>query len=75
MLKDAHDLTITTSSAEAAAAYGRTIESYLKARLDARDHLTALLKADPFLEAPEYEELRNELVLRYRGRIEFLRSG
>ncbi|MET0539363.1 MAG: tetratricopeptide repeat protein [Xanthobacteraceae bacterium] len=47
MLKDAHGLTITTSSAEAAAAYDRTIESYLKARLDARDHLAALLKADP----------------------------
>src|SRR5438067_11158592 len=47
MLKDAHGLTITTSSAEAAAAYDRTIASYLNARLDARDDLTALLKADP----------------------------
>ena len=47
MLKDAHGFPITTSSPEAAAAYDRTIESYLKARLDARDHLTDLLKADP----------------------------
>ena len=43
--------------------------------VQARGAAEALLKADPFLEAPEHEELRNELALRYRGRIEFLRSG
>ena len=47
MLKDAHGLPIATSSAQAAAAFDRTIESYLKARVDARDHLSELLKADP----------------------------
>jgi tetratricopeptide (TPR) repeat protein len=47
MLKDAHNLLISTTSPQAAAAFDRTVESYLKARLDARDHLTALLKADP----------------------------
>ena len=43
--------------------------------VQARGAAEALLKADPFLEDPEHEELRNELALRYRGRIEFLRSG
>jgi tetratricopeptide (TPR) repeat protein len=47
MLKDAHGLAISTSSAQAAAAFDRTLEGYLKARLDTRDHLAALLKADP----------------------------
>ena len=47
MLKDAHGLPIATASEEAAAAFDRTVESYLKARLDARDHLSALSKADP----------------------------
>src|SRR5436190_5629472 len=47
MLKDAHGLSISTSSEQAAAAFDRTIESYLKARLDAREHLTELLNADP----------------------------
>jgi tetratricopeptide (TPR) repeat protein len=47
MLKDAYGLSISTSSAQAAAAFDRTIEGYLKARLDTRDHLTGLLKADP----------------------------
>jgi len=43
--------------------------------VQARSAAEALLKADPFLEAPEHEDLRKELVLRYRGRIGFLRSG
>jgi tetratricopeptide (TPR) repeat protein len=47
MRKDAHGLSISTSSAEAAAAFDRTIAGYLKARLDTRDHLTGLLQADP----------------------------
>jgi hypothetical protein len=47
MLKDAYGLSISTSSPEAAAALDRTIEGYLKARLDTRDHLTGLLQADP----------------------------
>jgi tetratricopeptide (TPR) repeat protein len=47
MRKDAHGLSISTSSAEAAAAFDRTVAGYLKARLDTRDHLTRLLQADP----------------------------
>jgi tetratricopeptide (TPR) repeat protein len=47
MLKDAHGLAISTPSPQAATAFDRTVESYLKARLDARDHLTELLKDDP----------------------------
>jgi hypothetical protein len=46
MLKDAYGLPISTSSAAAAAAFDRTIESYLKGRLDARDHLARVLSAD-----------------------------
>jgi tetratricopeptide (TPR) repeat protein len=47
MRKDAYGLSISTSSAHAAAAFDRTVAGYLKARLDTRDHLTELLKADP----------------------------
>ena len=47
MQHDSHGLPISTSSAEAAAAFQRTVESYLKARVDLRDHLAAMLKADP----------------------------
>lgn len=47
MLRDAYGLPISTSSAEAAAAFDGAIESYLKARLNARDYLAAALKADP----------------------------
>jgi tetratricopeptide (TPR) repeat protein len=47
MLKDAYCLPISTSSAEAAAEFDLAIESYLKARLDARDHLARVLSADP----------------------------
>jgi ATP-dependent DNA helicase RecG len=43
--------------------------------VQARDAAEAMLKIDPFLEAPEHESLRKELALRYRGRIGFLRSG
>ena len=43
--------------------------------VQARGAAEALLKADPYLEAPEHEELKRELVLRYRGRLQFLRSG
>ena len=46
-MKDAYGLSISTSSAHAAAAFDRTVAGYLKARLDTRDHLTELLKADP----------------------------
>ena len=49
MPKDAYGLTLSTSSAEAATAFDRTVESYLKARLDTRDHMGSLLKADPEL--------------------------
>ncbi len=43
--------------------------------VQARAAAEKLLKADPFLEAPEHDDLRKELVLRYHGRIGFLRSG
>jgi tetratricopeptide (TPR) repeat protein len=46
MLHDAHGLPISTSSSEAAAAYDRTIASYLLYRVDTRDHFMAVLKAD-----------------------------
>jgi tetratricopeptide (TPR) repeat protein len=47
MQYDSHGLPISTSSADATAAFQRTVESYLKARVDLRDHLAAMLKADP----------------------------
>jgi tetratricopeptide (TPR) repeat protein len=47
MQHDSHGLPISTSSADAAAALHRCIESYLKARVDLRDHLAVMLKADP----------------------------
>jgi tetratricopeptide (TPR) repeat protein len=47
MLKDAYGLPVSTASAAAAAAFDRTVEGYLKARLDTRDHLASALKADP----------------------------
>src|ERR1044071_8345946 len=47
MQHDAHGLPVSTSSPEVAAALHRTVESYLKARVDLRDHLAAMLKADP----------------------------
>jgi hypothetical protein len=46
MLKDGYGVQISTSFAPAAAAFDLTIESYLKARLDARDHLARALSAD-----------------------------
>jgi tetratricopeptide (TPR) repeat protein len=47
MLRDAYGLAISTSSADAAAAFDRAVEGYLKARLRARDHLDNALEADP----------------------------
>jgi tetratricopeptide (TPR) repeat protein len=47
MPHDSHGLPISTASEDAAAALRRCVESYLKARVDLRDHLAALLKADP----------------------------
>jgi tetratricopeptide (TPR) repeat protein len=47
MLKDAYGLSISTSSTQAAMAFDRTIEGYLKARLDTRDHLAQVLNSDP----------------------------
>jgi tetratricopeptide (TPR) repeat protein len=47
MHQDAHGFSLSTSSPDAAAALDRTIASYLKFRLDTRDQLVALLKADP----------------------------
>lgn len=47
MQQDAQGLALSAASQAAAAAYDRTIASYLNFRLDTRDHLGALLKADP----------------------------
>jgi tetratricopeptide (TPR) repeat protein len=47
MPQDSHGLAISTASAEAAEAFDRTVASYLKFRLDTRDHLARTLKADP----------------------------
>jgi len=46
-VKDLHGLTISTSSAEAGAAMERALSSFLKFRLDAREHLSRCLAADP----------------------------
>jgi tetratricopeptide (TPR) repeat protein len=46
-MKDAYGLAVSSSSAQAVAAFDRAIAGYLKARLDTRDHLSAALKADP----------------------------
>ena len=42
-----HGLVITTASADAAAAFDRTLVGYLKYRVDAAEHLAAALSADP----------------------------
>jgi tetratricopeptide (TPR) repeat protein len=47
MPQDMHGLALSTSSPDAAAAFDRTLRSYLNFRIDAREHLTAMLKADP----------------------------
>jgi tetratricopeptide (TPR) repeat protein len=47
MRRDTHGLPITTSSAEAAAAFDRTVLAYLKYRADTPDHLAQTLAADP----------------------------
>src|SRR5213080_2595240 len=46
-VKDLHGLTISTSSADAGAAMERALSSFLKFRLDAREHLSRSLAADP----------------------------
>jgi len=46
-VKDLHGLTISTASAEAGAAMERALSSFLKFRLDAREHLSRCLAADP----------------------------
>ncbi len=47
MFHDAHSLTISTSSAEAVAAFDRTINGYLKYRADTAEHLGRTIAADP----------------------------
>ena len=46
-MKDLHGLTISTSSADAGAAMEHALSSFLKFRLDAREHLSRCLAADP----------------------------
>jgi hypothetical protein len=46
-VKDLHGLTISTPSAEAGAAMECALSSFLKFRLDAREHLSRCLAADP----------------------------
>lgn len=46
MLRDIHDLPISTASAEAGAAFDRTLLAYLKYRADVPAHLAATLGAD-----------------------------
>src|SRR5262249_32191735 len=46
-VKDLHGLTMSTSSADAGAAMERALLSFLKFRLDAREHLSRCLAADP----------------------------
>ena len=46
-MKDLHGLTISTASAEAGAAMERALSSFLKFRLDVREHLSRCLAADP----------------------------
>jgi len=43
--------------------------------VEARQAAEKILKADPWLQAPEHDLLRRELILRYRGKADFLRSG
>src|SRR5262245_65804087 len=46
-VKDLHGLTMSTSSADAGAAMERALSSFLKFRLDAREHLSRCLATDP----------------------------
>jgi hypothetical protein len=46
-MRDIHGLPITSSSAEASAAFDRTVLAYLKYRADTPDHLGRTLAADP----------------------------
>jgi tetratricopeptide (TPR) repeat protein len=48
-VKDLHGLTISTSSADASAAADRALSSFLRFRLDAREHLSHSLAIDPEL--------------------------
>jgi tetratricopeptide (TPR) repeat protein len=47
LLQDQHGLTISTSSAEAAASFDRTVLAYLKYRTDTPQHLARTIAADP----------------------------
>ena len=47
MLHDQHGLAISTSSAEAAAGFDRTVLAYLKYRTDTQQHLAGTIAADP----------------------------
>ena len=47
MAQDAQGLTVSTSSAEAVAAFGRTLDGYIRYRADTPTHLAATLAADP----------------------------
>jgi tetratricopeptide (TPR) repeat protein len=49
MTRDVHGLPVTTSSAEAGAAFDRAVLAYLKYRADTPDHLASTLAADPEL--------------------------
>ena len=43
--------------------------------VEARTAAEEILKSDPYLEHPEHGKMRNELILRYRDRVRFLRAG
>jgi ATP-dependent DNA helicase RecG len=43
--------------------------------VEARSAAEGILKSDPYLEHPEHGKMRNELILRYRDRVRFLRAG
>jgi tetratricopeptide (TPR) repeat protein len=47
LLQDQHGLTISTSSAKAAASFDRTVLAYLKYRADTPQHLARTIAADP----------------------------
>jgi tetratricopeptide (TPR) repeat protein len=46
-MQDIHGLTISTVSAEAGAAFDRTVLGYLRYRADTADHMAATIAADP----------------------------
>ena len=47
MLSDNHGLALSTASPEAVAAFNRTLEGFLKYRLDTPQHLKQVFLADP----------------------------